>query len=132
MSRKALAVVAHAFAVLIVGMGAVAAQAGIGDLTQGLPDLDGDGTDLPGGGNINLPGGGNNGGVTLPGGGGSIDLPGGGGTPTVPNNPITGPSAPPPADDGGGDEDGGGEGSDDANVGGGKGGKGQGHAENDE
>ncbi len=134
MSRKALAVVANAIAVLVVSAGAVAAQAGIvSDLTQGLPDLDGDGTDLPGGGNINLPGGGNNGGVTLPGGGGTVPLPGGGGdAPAVPSTPITPPSTPTPPDGGG--TGGGEEGSDDGATtgGGGKGGKGQGHAENDE
>jgi hypothetical protein len=123
MSRKALAVVANAIAVLVVGVGAVVAQAGIGDLTEGLPDLDGDGTDLPGGGNINLPGGGDSGGVTLPGGGGSTELPGGdGGDSLIPSNPIT---EPPPPDDDGSDDDYD-EDSDDANVGGGKGGRGQG------
>ena len=101
MSRKALVVGANVMAVLVVAAGAVAAQAQIGDLTQGLPDLDGEGgTNLPGGGNINLPGGGNNGGVTLPGGGGTINLPGGGGsTPAVPSTPVTPPTAP-PSDDG--------------------------------
>ena len=137
MSRKALAVVANAIAVLVVGLGAVAAQAGIvGDVVGGLPDLDGEGgTDLPGGGNINLPGGGSNGGVTLPGGGGTVPLPGGGGsTPAVPSTPVTPPSAPTPPDGGGETgEDGGEEGSDGATAGGGgKGGKGQGHAENDD
>ena len=130
MSRKALAVFANAVAVLVVALGAVAANAGIvNDLTQGLPDVDGNGTDLPGGGNVNLPGGGDSGGVTLPGGGGSIDLPGGGGTPTVPDSPITEPTEPLP-DDGG--EDGGEDGSDGTNTGGGKGGKGQGKAEDDD
>jgi len=131
MSRKALAVVANAIAVLVVSAGAVAAQAGIvSDLTQGLPDLDGEnGTDLPGGGNINLPGGGSNGGVTLPGGGGTIPLPGGGGDdPAVPSTPITPPSTPTPPD-GGGEE---GSGDDATAGGGGTGGKGQGHAEDDE
>ena len=135
MSRKALVVGANAIAVLVVGAGAVAAQAQIGDLTQGLPDLDGEGgTDLPGGGNINLPGGGSNGGVTLPGGGGTIPLPGGGGsTPAVPSTPVTPPTAPAPPEGGEtGDDPAYEEDPDGATVGGGKGGSGQGKAEGDD
>jgi len=134
MSRTALVIFANAIVVLVIALGAVGAKAGaIGDLTQGLPDLDGDGTDLPGGGNINLPGGGNDGGVTLPGGGGSVPLPGGGGsdpTQILPDNPITEPTEPVPPDDGTDDGD---DGDDDGTaVGGGKGGKGDGKAADDE
>jgi len=131
MSRKALAVAANAIAVLVVGVGAVAARADLGDLTQGLPDLDGDGTDLPGGGNVNLPGGGDSGGVTLPGGGGGIELPGGGGDVPVPSNPITDPSAPVPPDDGETGDSGDAYDSDDATAGGGKSGRGTGKGQDE-
>ena len=111
MSRKTLLIVATATAVLTVALGSVTASAGlINDITNGLPDLDGDGTDLPGGGNIDLPGGGDGGGVTLPGGQDLDDV----------TDPIIGPSEPepvpvptdptlPPSD--GGDGDGGTDGS---------------------
>ena len=123
MSRKALVAVASLIVASVIAAGAVVANAGVGQITQGLPDLDGDGTDLPGGGKIDLPGGGDSGSADLPGGGGSIDLPGGDLAPALPDNPITEPTAPPP-DDGAG-----GGGGDDGAVGGGKGGRGSGKAE---
>ncbi|HYH62802.1 MAG TPA: lytic murein transglycosylase [Solirubrobacterales bacterium] len=129
MSRTALVIVANAIVTGVLALGAVSANAGIGDVTQGLPDLDGNGVDLPGGGHVDLPGGGNPGGVDLPG-GGSVDLPGGEGAPAVP--PITGPTAPVPPD-GGEPGDGSEEGSGDATVGGDKGdrGKGKGKGKNE-
>ena len=130
MSRTMTITAASAFAAFVVGAGAVGANAGIGDITKGLPDLDGDGTDLPGGGNIDLPGGGGSGGVDLPGGGGSIDLPGGGSGADLPD-PLPDLNGPVPPDDGGDDGDiddgdGGGKG---GTAGPGKGGRGKGRAE---
>jgi murein DD-endopeptidase MepM/ murein hydrolase activator NlpD len=130
MSRTALVIVANAVVAAAVALGGVAAQAGpldeLGGLTDGLPDVDGDGTDLPGGGSVDLPGGGNGGGVDLPGDGGSIDLPG-----SDPSggllDPITDPAEPVPPDDGTGGGSDSGE-SDDSVAGGGRGGRGKGQA----
>src|SRR5687768_11963162 len=131
MSRTALVIVANAVVVAAVALGGVAAKAGplddLGGLTEGLPDVDGDGTDLPGGGSVDLPGGGNGGGVDLPGDGGSIDLPGsdpGGGL----LDPITDPAGPVPPDDGTGGGNGDSGESDDSVAGGGRGGRGKGTA----
>ncbi len=137
MSRKTLVAVASVVVASVIAAGGVAANAGVGDITQGLPDLDGGGTDLPGGGNVDLPGGGSPGGVDLPG-GGSIDPPGGDPAPALPDNPVTGPTEPaPPPDDGtgGGGPGGGGQGGgggDDATTGPGKGGHGTGRAKDRE
>ena len=108
MSRTALVIVANAVVAAVVAVGGVTASAGpldgLGGITEGLPDLDGDGIDLPGGGKIDLPGGGNQGGVDLPGQGGSIDLPGSGagGGVTDPITDPTDPTEPVPPDDGAG------------------------------
>ena len=143
MSRTALVIVANAVVAAVVALGGVTANAGsldgIGDITQGLPDLDGGGIDLPGGGSIDLPGGGNPGGIDLPGDGGSIDLPGsepGGGVtgpitdPPDPTEPLP-PEEPLPPDDGAsGGGSGGGE-PDGGAAGGGPGGRGKGQVAGD-
>ena len=132
MSRKALVAVANVVVAAVIAAGAVVANAGVGDITKGLPDLDGDGTDLPGGGNVDLPGGGGSGGVDLPGGGGSIDTPGGGSAPVLPDTPITEPTEPVPPDDGTGGGGGGGYEPEGAKPGKGKGGRGTGKADDRE
>jgi hypothetical protein len=137
MSRTTLVIVANAVVAAVVAVGGVTASAGpldgLGDITEGLPDLDGDGIDLPGGGGVDLPGGGNPGGIDLPGSGGSIDLPGSGagGGVTGPITDPTDPTEPVPPDDGtdggssGGPSDGGVAG------GGGPGGRGKGRVAGD-
>ena len=133
MSRTALVIVANTVVAAAVALGGVTANAGpldgIGDLTEDLPDLDGDGTDLPGGGSIDLPGGGDSGGLDIPGGGGSIDLLPGSDLGDGVTDPITGPTEPTPPDD---DTGGGSSGeSDGAAAGDGPGGRGKGKVAGD-